>query len=55
MSEGLDYIIDMNVYDYISMHGQNVQFGTLIPGKFGFWRGNLSFRWIYLSFSYNNF
>ena len=39
------------------MHGKNVEFGNLIPGKFGFWReifailmGNLSFRWIFRVF-----
>ena len=40
------------------MHGQNVEFGHLIPGKFCFWReifailrGYLSFRWIFCIFS----
>ena len=43
------------------MHGQNVEFGNLIPGKFCLWReifANLrdiiTFRWIFLSFSYKN-
>ena len=43
------------------MHGQNVEFGHLIPGKFCFWweifailREHLSLRWIFWSFSYKN-
>ena len=43
------------------MHGQNVEFGNLIPGKCCFWkeifailRGNLSFRWIFFIFFLKN-
>ena len=39
------------------MHGKNVEFGNLIPGKLSFWkeifailRGNLSFRWYFCLF-----
>ena len=46
----------------LCIHGRNVEFGNLIPMKFCFWkkifaifRINLSFRWIFLSFSYKHF
>ena len=32
---------------------KNVEFGNLIPGKFFFWRENVSFRWIFWSFLSN--
>ena len=44
------------------MHGKNVEFGNLIPGKLCFWREiyailreNISFRCIFLSFSDKKF
>ena len=44
-----------------STHGTNVEFGNRIPGKyvllegiFAILRGNVSFRWIFLSFSTNS-
>ena len=48
----------MNWTLLVGMHGKNAEFGNLIPGKFCFWREifailkvNLSFRWIFWSFS----
>ena len=43
------------------MHGKNLEFGNLIPGKFCILEGkfailreDLLFRWIFWSFSYQN-
>ena len=53
--------INMCLTIVVNMHGKNVEFGNLIPGKFCFWReilailrDNVSFRWIFCSFFYRN-
>ena len=62
MSVVYRFISYLIYYSIVPLHAckKNVEFGNLIPGKICFWREifailreNLSFRWIFRSFSYN--
>ena len=51
--------LEVKGFNLLLVHGKNVEFANLFPGKFCFWgeifanlRVNSSFRWILWSFSY---